>query len=52
MKFIKDLLKKWSCNHEWEMWTNHRVEDDFGGSWTVYHFICKKCGKFKKVKSH
>ena len=37
-----------ACFHDWEQWHHIRVEDDLGGSWTVFHFKCKKCGKFKK----
>lgn len=35
------------CRHEWREWASHRVD----GWYTVYHFTCSKCGKFKKVKS-
>lgn len=47
---IKNLINKWACCHEWEQWNTINVEDDFGGKYTVYHFCCRKCGKFKKVK--
>lgn len=53
---MKDLLKqfisKWACHHEWERWNSVEVRDDFGGCYHVTHFVCTKCGKFKKVKSH
>ena len=53
---MKDLLKqfisKWACHHEWERWNSVEVRDDFGGCYHVTHFVCAKCGKFKKVKSH
>ena len=39
MDLFKNLIEKMSCKR------------DFGGKYTVYHFVCKKCGKFKKVKS-
>lgn len=51
MGIVKNLLEKWSCKHEWQPWNTVNVRDDFGGRYTVYHFVCKKCGKFKKVKS-
>lgn len=51
MGFIKEILRKWSCHHKWELWETVNVRDDFGGRYTVYHFVCKNCGKFKKVKS-
>lgn len=50
-ELIKSLFEKWACKHEWEIWDVVNVTDDFGGRYTVTHFVCKKCGKFKKVKS-
>lgn len=52
LELINKLIAKWACSHDWEQWHHTRVEDGYGGSWTVFHFKCKKCGKFKKVKSH
>ena len=52
MGVIKSLLEKWSCKHEWEKWDYIKVRDDFGGIYYVTHFVCKKCGKFKRIKSH
>lgn len=43
------LVEKWACTHEWEMWSETRVRSF--NDYTIYHFVCKKCGKFKKVKS-
>ena len=51
MGVIKSLFEKWACKHEWAKWDVVNVRDDFGGRYTVTHFTCKKCGKFKKVKS-
>ena len=51
MGVIKSLFEKWACKHEWAKWDVVNVRDDFGGRYTVTHFVCKKCGKFKKVKS-
>lgn len=48
---LKELISKWACRHEWQKWDTVRVSDDFGNTWHVTHFVCKKCGKFKKVKS-
>lgn len=50
MGVVKNLLDKWACKHEWEHWHTANVSDDMGGRYTVFHFVCKKCGKFKKVK--
>lgn len=49
-ELIKQLLTKWCCHHEWELWKELTVRGDFGECYPVYHFVCKKCGKFKKVK--
>ena len=53
---IDAIIKKWFCCHEWEYLFERRVEvvDDWGDrSWyTVRHYFCKKCGKYKKIKSH
>ena len=51
-EFISALFEKWACKHEWERWTTVEVTDDVGGCSHIYHFKCKKCGKFKKVKSY
>ena len=57
MKHLIDaIIKKWFCCHEWEYLFERRVEavDDWGDSswYTVSHYFCKKCGKYKKIKSH
>ena len=51
-EFISALFEKWACKHEWAQWQAIRVTDDCGGAYHVFHFKCKKCGKFKKVKSY
>ena len=44
------LIEKWACCHEWELWREQQVES-YGDRYKVFHFVCKKCGKFKRVKS-
>lgn len=51
MGLFTNLIEKMCCKHDWQPWNTVNVRDDFGGHYTVYHFVCKKCGKFKKVKS-
>ena len=55
-QLVKGLLQqikdKWFCFHDWELWRTIHVETDLGSTYSVYHFRCKKCGKFKKVKSY
>lgn len=49
-ELLKQLINKWTCHHEWEKWDMVHVYTDLGSSYDVTHFVCKKCGKFKKVK--
>lgn len=53
---IECIIKKWFCCHEWEFLFERDVEevDDWGDSsiYTTRHYFCKKCGKYKKIKSH
>lgn len=44
------LVEKWACRHEWEHWQEVNVTSDLG-RYQIHHFVCKKCGKFKRVKS-
>lgn len=46
------LVEKLGCMHEWECWKDVYVESNGGYRYHVYHFVCKKCGKFKQIKSH
>ena len=45
MKWLNNLLEKWSCHHEWEL-----VAKASYSYFDKYMFICKKCGKIKKKK--
>lgn len=54
---FKDLLeafkKKFLCCHEWEQIKQSELywsETDKRPTWTEITFLCKKCGKFKKIK--
>ena len=49
---IKNILDKLGCHHEWELIRETNVVNDFGGSYTTLLFVCKKCGKFKKLKTN
>lgn len=48
---LSKLLEKWLCKHDWELF--RETEVFFWGSTVGYEyiFICKKCGKIKKIKS-
>ena len=47
------LVEKWACKHEWEKieeWTE-TDQDKYGIHCYDYAlYVCKKCGKFKKVQ--
>ncbi len=47
---IKGISNKFFCCHDWQHWHTSKVEADFE-RYSIFHFKCKKCGKFKKVKS-
>lgn len=50
-KLIDAIIKKWFCTHDWKYIHKDDVEDIFGGRYTMYHFFCQKCGKYKRIKS-
>lgn len=47
---IINLINKWGCHHDWKLIRETEVFTDFGGNYTALLFVCKKCGKFKKLK--
>lgn len=52
-KLLFQLLEKWACKHEWSTYRKADVYDEFGDRFPIYAkymFICRKCGKIKKVK--
>jgi len=51
-EFISALFEKWACKHDWEHWRTIHVTEDFYEDYHIFHFKCRKCGKFKKVKSY
>lgn len=56
-EFISALFEKWACKHDWETRSNSlRIEDFNTHEKTIVngeiHKVCKKCGKFKKIKSY
>lgn len=51
-KALIKLVEKWTCSHDWQQWEQIYVEGNNGYNYHVFHFVCKKCGKFKKAKSH
>lgn len=54
-EFISTLFEKWSCKHDWEQIvtvSHYQKEGDTYPIYHILHFKCKKCGKFKKIKSN
>ena len=51
-KAIINLINKWTCCHDWQLVRETRVNTDLGGSYVALLFVCKKCGKFKKLKTN
>lgn len=52
-EYLKKLLTKWLCCHQWEQQARincYDEDDDSTPAYYLYMFICKKCGKIKKVK--
>lgn len=53
MGFIKDLLTKISCHHDWRVHKEVNVYE-FNSSKRPYKItqtlICNKCGKIKRIK--
>lgn len=52
-EFISALFEKWACKHDWEHFAKVDVwgESEKYPKYHILHFKCKKCGKFKKIKS-
>lgn len=53
MIWLNELLSKWSCRHEWQEINKTQVYDGNKFDLPVeisITYICKKCGKFKKIK--
>lgn len=52
--FVSAILEKIVCKHDWELLYKiaHYFEDsDEYPMYYIFHYKCKKCGKFKKIKS-
>lgn len=51
---LNKILEKFLCKHDWGLFEHIEVYDEFTRdipSYNTFIFICKKCGKIKKVKS-
>lgn len=49
---LTNLIDKLACHHEWELVRETDVRTEYGGIYTSLIFVCKKCGKFKKMKTN
>lgn len=50
-RLIDAIIAKWLCCHEYRWIKDVRVESDWGDTYIVTHYMCNKCGKYKRVKS-
>lgn len=50
-RLILRIFEKMACHHEWQKEIERDVNDGWGGRYTSYTYVCKKCGKFKRWKS-
>lgn len=54
LKILIAIKNKWFCCHQWSLFREIRVYDnknDAMPSGYRYTLYCKKCGKFKKIKT-
>lgn len=55
MGWLIDKIRSWFCIHEWELlWDNDVEETYYGRTLCTYHnwiYVCKKCGRRKKITS-
>lgn len=55
-RLIDAIIKKWLCCHEWELicerWVEYNDTDGNEKVYTVRHYFCKKCGKYKRIEGH
>lgn len=51
-RLIEAFIKKFLCCHEWVLDRSVHVSTDTGGVYYIYHYFCKKCGKYKRVRSN
>lgn len=50
-KYLDRFLEKLTCSHEWEHLNTYKWEaGDFTRTKWEETYVCKKCGKFKKIK--
>ena len=45
-EILKKLIDKWRCRHDWNSVKSVSME----GDWAIYHLVCKKCGKRKRMR--
>ena len=45
---VEAFKKKFLCCHEWKQ--VKKSETDKRPTWVEITFLCKKCGRFKKIK--
>lgn len=53
LKVLIAIKNKWFCCHQWTVFRETRVWDRTEGKPVEINYVlyCKKCGKFKKIKT-
>jgi hypothetical protein len=50
-KYLIQCVKEAKCEHQWELFRQTNWSDDWGGTWKVWTYVCKKCCATKKVNN-
>ena len=52
MRWLINYIRSCFCAHEWEMIFDVHVKCDWGETYSVKTYRCKKCGCAKEYKSN
>ena len=50
MKVIDDILNKLFCMHDWQHLNTYEWQNGITRTRWEETYVCKKCGKFRKIK--
>lgn len=51
IELLEAIKNKWFCRHQWSVFRETKVLDGYKPIEINYVLYCKKCGKFKKIKT-
>ena len=48
--FLRELAQAFLClvRHNYEVYSNVQISNEFGERWNAYHLRCMRCGSMKK----